>query len=323
MNEGVSVIICCYNSSTRLSKTLSHLADQQISKSLNSELIIVDNNSTDNTGAEASRIWKNLNPELEFKIVEEKIPGLAAARERGVKESKYKYVIFCDDDNWLAPNYVSLAYSLLVENQNFGAVGGQSEAVFEDGFQKPDWFDENEKLYAVGRQATQSMDITESKYYTWGAGMAFRKDLYFKVVNKNFPSLLTDRKGAELTSGGDVEMCLRFILAGYRIYYDERLKFKHFVPTNRVNKDYIERMTAGNEKSYATLDKYYAYINLYVRQQHIKRIVEKVKLIVKVMLRKIGIRKFNKRDCILYNIYLASSDREFKIIKRIYFFSIH
>ncbi|NJN42415.1 MAG: glycosyltransferase [Flammeovirgaceae bacterium] len=60
MEEGVSVIICCYNSSSRIEKTLEHLFQQKTNSRLHWEIILVDNASTDQTKATAIKRWSNL-----------------------------------------------------------------------------------------------------------------------------------------------------------------------------------------------------------------------------------------------------------------------
>jgi hypothetical protein len=57
-------------------------------------------------------------------------PGLAYARRRGVMEAAYEYIVFCDDDNWLAPDYLSIAREILFDPK-VGAAGGQAEPEFE------------------------------------------------------------------------------------------------------------------------------------------------------------------------------------------------
>ena len=100
MMKGVSVIICCYNSSKRLGETLKHLSVQKINDTP-CEIIIVDNASTDNTASLARETWDALGSSIPMRIINESKPGLSHAREAGINASSYTYIIFCDDDNWL------------------------------------------------------------------------------------------------------------------------------------------------------------------------------------------------------------------------------
>lgn len=242
--EGVSVVVCCYNSATRLPETLRHLCSQQVPLSISWEIIVVDNNSTDNTYEVALAIWESFNKAVPFKIVREPKQGLTYARATGVQEAQFEYIIFCDDDNWLEKNYVHYAYCIMNENKKIGVLGGQSEAVCEAD--KPFWFDRFQNAYAVGKPL-QASGIANARTYLAGAGMVIRKCALQLMQQFSFKQLLTDRKGKELSSGGDVELCLVTMFLGYDLYFDERLKFVHFIPVQRLSWKYcVEMMTKGH-----------------------------------------------------------------------------
>jgi len=48
-----------------------------------------------------------------------------------------------------------------------------------------------------------------------------------------------------LSSGGDSELCLVILFLGYELYYDERLRFTHFIPKERLSWSYCVKMLAG------------------------------------------------------------------------------
>ncbi len=111
--EGVSVIICCYNGSSRLPMTLTHLATQRVPKSLKWEVLLIDNASTDGSASIAQKIWDELLPDSElFRIILEPKAGQHFARIRGAKEAQYDLLLFCDDDNWLDPDYIFFSTSV-------------------------------------------------------------------------------------------------------------------------------------------------------------------------------------------------------------------
>ena len=47
----------------------------------------------------------------------------------GIDNAKYEYIIFCDDDNWLNPDYVEISFKKMEQHELAGAMGGDSEAV--------------------------------------------------------------------------------------------------------------------------------------------------------------------------------------------------
>ena len=78
MSETISAIICCYNSVSRIEKTLSALAAQNFPESIQAEAILVDNCSTDGTAELARSVWRRTD--MPLRIVAESRAGLCFAR---------------------------------------------------------------------------------------------------------------------------------------------------------------------------------------------------------------------------------------------------
>ncbi|WP_460957940.1 glycosyltransferase [Spirosoma litoris] len=269
--NGVSVVICCYNSAQRLTKTIEHIVKQEITSAIKWELIIVDNNSTDNTSERANLIWAEYNiTNINFKIVFEEKQGLNNARLKGIAEATYEYILLCDDDNWLCPTYIETAYAIMANNPNIGVLGGFSEPISE--FDLPLWFTTFQYAYAVGAQNLYSGDVS-SRGYLWGAGMIFKKSVFTKLLTSGFRFQVSDRSGSSLECGGDSELCRWFLIAGYQLWYDERLKFKHFIPANRLEKKYVDKIFEGIEVSTKKLIYYDAFIRYGLEPRTLKTIL--------------------------------------------------
>jgi len=244
--EGVSVVISTYNGKARLAETLSHLSKQIISCPI--EIILVDNASTDGTKTFADQWWKaNGIDKIDYKSFKQPIPGKSYAQDMGYSNSKYEYLLVCDDDNWLVSNYVQTAFEIMRKDEQIGALGGWCDAVFED--EKPSWFNTYAKYFAVSKQGIESGDVTNKKGCLYGAGMVIRKS-HWEYLNKlKFKPLLTCRKGNTLASGGDTEYSYVLRLLGYKMWYDERLYFKHYMPKARMNLDYVTRIRKAMSES--------------------------------------------------------------------------
>ena len=247
--NGISVVICCYNSSKRLKETLLHLSRQRVSKNILWEIVVVDNNSTDDTANFANEILTNLGI-TNYKIAFEHEPGLSYARACGIKHSTFDLILFCDDDNWLDENYLSTAAAFMQSNSAIGVIAGMNEGVLET--EAPMWWKEKSSGYAVGKQGEVSGDISYRKY-VWGAGMVIRKNILETLKKTGFQSLLSDRMGNSLSSGGDSEICRWALLMGYKLWYSEELKLKHFISKERLTDDYLKRLIDGHLESYQTL----------------------------------------------------------------------
>jgi len=167
------------------------------------------------------------------------------------------------DDNWLEETYLQIVYELFETNPKIGAIGGQSKIAIESWETIPNWFNTEENAYAVGKQGMYSGDVT-NRLYLWGAGLAIRKHLAERCFDADFPLLLKGREGEKVTAGDDSEICNRLILMGYRLLYDERLQYQHFIPTLRLTEDYLIKMKKGFENSYGVLTLYSECIRVLV-----------------------------------------------------------
>ena len=248
--QGVTIIICCHNGANRLPETIRHIARQRVPPYIPWEVIIVDNGSTDDSALAARLEWQKHRADTYLKIVKEPLLGLSHARARGFKEARYEYMIMCDDDNWLNENYANTVYKILSENPAIGALGGLGKLVFE--VEPPAM--ELSYVFAAGEQAARSGKVPGNKVY--GAGCAVRYSAYHKLIGSGFKSLLTDRRGTELSSGGDYELCLALAILGYEIWYDERLLFTHFITRERLSWDYFLRYAHESSKCFNVLTSY-------------------------------------------------------------------
>ena len=317
--KGISIIICCYNSESRLPKTLEYLSQQTISKDIPVELIIVNNASTDNTKEVALKEWNKYSCHFSFQIIDEEKPGQMFARKRGAQEAQYEYVLFCDDDNWLQSDYLQIAFDLMESDDKIGALGGQSIAVSEIDF--PDWFPEFAEGYAVGKQLEESGDISK-KGLLWGAGMVARNSLLNKVFNSKYPMLIDGRTEGKLISGDDSEICKRILLLGYSLYYDNSLLFYHNISPNRLTLEYKNRLWEGFDISWKILVKYeFVYIEMKKsRKDRMRDISYSFKRILKTKgeAKKYWKTKLLVRIGLLLKMYFVSNDLEYRKILKFY-----
>lgn len=258
--DGISVIICCYNSVKRLSKTLQALAKQQCS--VKWEVLLVDNASDDGGAEFAVGLWKMLKSEISIHLVREPVPGLSHARKTGIQASYYSNILFCDDDNWLSERYVQGMYDILVSDPQTAACGGMGVPMFET--KEPYWFYEYAEAYALGSQKINSENGRILNLY--GAGLALKKSALDELYRSGFDSVLEDRVGKLLSSAGDTELTYALVLLGYRLQCSDELKFFHFLSKERLDMNYLKKLFSafGNDGPVRNL--YYSYVSH--RQSH-------------------------------------------------------
>jgi glycosyltransferase involved in cell wall biosynthesis len=282
-HPGISIIICCYNSVKKLPKTIQHIGFQKVTKDFKWEIIIIDNASKDNTSELAQKVCAEYLIDIPFKIVYESNPGLSNARKRGIREAKFEFLLFCDDDNWLFPDYVQLSFEIMINDHSIGVLGGQSIGEYETS--PPGWFLQNIRSFAIGKQNDNSGDVTYKRGAVWGAGFVVRKSVFEILDGFGFDFILTDRNGDSLSSGGDRELCLIVKNLGYKIYYDENLVLKHFMPSTRFNYPSFLNLSYQNGKSSFVNDVYNGHVRIFGLYFFTNLFITSSKLIAVIFLR--------------------------------------
>ncbi len=120
----ISVIIPTYNRSKMLIETLDSIKNQ---KYKNVEIIIVNDNSADNTTEMVNEYIKN-NPVLNIiYIINEVGKGAGLTRKTGYLKATGEYVIFCDDDDLYIDNdFFNKSVDVLNKNKNISFVSSNS-----------------------------------------------------------------------------------------------------------------------------------------------------------------------------------------------------
>ncbi|WP_257666455.1 glycosyltransferase family 2 protein [Parapedobacter tibetensis] len=262
LERGMSVILCTHNGAKNLPDTLRHLAAQQLPATIPWELVFVDNASTDESTTIAQAEWTKFGG-LSSRLVHlrEGRSGKYYALQAAMKRARYAYFVICDDDNWLAPDYLYKTVALLDAHPEVGAVGGQGIPVTEENQPLPEWFDRYQEGYAVGPQGKQTGDVTY-KGHLWGAGLGSRTALYRAIYNK-YPSFLLQLNNLSLMSTEDSEYCLRLVLRGYKLYYDDTLVYRHLIPSRKLTGSFIDDLYKRHHASYAVNGKYFLAMKIY------------------------------------------------------------
>lgn len=242
--DGVSLVIITYNGNERLLPTLTHLAHQK-NIHFNFEIILIDNNSNDDTSEKAKKIWQELGAPFDFRVLLEATPGQMYARKRGVNEASYRYMLYCDDDNWLCEDYVSTAYSTIVKDSQIAAVGGKGIMEYEAGFDVPHWMKEYEHNFGTGAQGEKDGDTTNDKGCLYTAGTLLDIKWLDKLYSMNFTPSLIGRDSKSLVGGEDTELTFALKLIGGKLYYSSKMTFKHFMPASRINWEYLKKLYLG------------------------------------------------------------------------------
>jgi len=228
----VTVIVCSHNPrEPYIQRVIQSLASQTFQ---NWELIVVDN-ASDTPLVDLLRIPERLN----FKIVSEGRLGLTYARLRGITEANGDLLVFVDDDNVLAPDYLAIAAQIAKERPYIAAFGGSIVGEYEK--EVPQEMLELLPYLAVSPVSGDSWGNSITSYPP-GAGLCLRAEVakfYFEEVLQNASRLKLDRKGASLVSGGDTDIILTALENGYGVGRFKNLHLTHLIPATRLQWPYL------------------------------------------------------------------------------------
>ena len=247
----LSVIISTHNPDVgRLNRALHALAKQSLDPGL-WETVLVDNASVPSLALsqlDSSILTSNIRIVTETKL------GLTSARRRGFMETDSEILVMVDDDNILHQDYLKNVLSIFAHHGRVGAIGGRSEPEFESA--PPSWVREFDDLLAcrdlghLPLLAKMELDKAgQLRVYPGcapiGAGMALRRRACAGWLLKNESSLLSDRKGTELTSGGDNDIIFSILEQEWEVGYFPELSLIHLIPSARANKGYLAKLNRG------------------------------------------------------------------------------
>lgn len=218
----VSIIVCTYNRSEILKYCLDSLEKQSADKSLY-EVIVVDNNSTDDTKEVVEGYCgRNSN----FRYVFERDQGLSHARNRGAKEAKAEWVGYVDDDARCLQDYVEKTIRIIDEDK-FDCFGGRYIA----------WFKENPPKWLIRMNVGSAPIVMEKTgvlptQHLSGTSIFIRKDVFDIAGGFN---VNLGVKGNKRGYGEETELVDKIRNAGYLIGYSPDLTVEHLVNTLKFN----------------------------------------------------------------------------------------
>jgi glycosyltransferase involved in cell wall biosynthesis len=241
------VAVCTHNPNPEfLSETLDALAQQTLAQE-DWDLLLVDNASTTATAREADLSW---HPRA--RCISEPEPGLTAARRRVIQvaiEAKVQTILFVDDDNILAPNFLERGLALGAEYPRLGCWGGQLIPRFEQ--MPPEWLVPLKKYLALFELEA---DIISEKFegnhdiFPAGAGMFMRIELatrYAEAMALHPLRRLLGVNGKDPMRGEDTDIGLFALAEGWQVARFGDLRLTHITPAGRVTVEYVARVLEG------------------------------------------------------------------------------
>lgn len=228
----ITIILCTYNRWQSLAKALESVAGSCLPESIQWEVLVVDNNSTDRT-REIVEGFCSRYPGR-FRYLFEPRPGKSHALNTGIRDARGEILAFMDDDVRVEPTWLANLTTVLYEGEYAGA-GGR---VLPDwNCTPPEWLPRVDCLaqgpLVVFDLGSEFRPLHEPPV---GTNMAFRKAMFDKYGA--FRADLGPRPGNEIR-GEDTEFASRLLDAGERLRYVPSAVVYHPVPQYRLRKKYF------------------------------------------------------------------------------------
>ena len=237
----ISAIIATYNREKYIPGVLESLLKQTLDKNL-FEIIIVDNNCTDNT-QNICRKYIEDHKELNIRYIFETQQGLSHARNCGINNSGTDLITFVDDDAFLSENFLKTCVQYFEKNPSVHAIGGKILLNYEG--EKPRWASVYlESLFGYFNLGDKEKAFEGGKYPR-GSNMTFRKKVFLThgLFNTNL-----GRTGNNLLGSEEKELFDRLNKTEKVIYVPEALVY-HFVSIERTTKTFVQNQAIGIGKS--------------------------------------------------------------------------
>jgi glycosyltransferase involved in cell wall biosynthesis len=220
-----------------LGQTLASLSAQRLPAGLETECIVVDNNSTDRTPAVVDEAAARAP--FPVRRVFEARPGSSFARNRAVDEAAGDFILFIDDDAVAEPDWAALMIAA-IERRGLAAACGMVLPRWEVA--PPRWL--GRSLYV--RYAVHDRDAIEAEppaaaevlrnYFSANTG--FRRDCFTRYGRFREDLGVV---GGNPISGEDTELFARIIERGGAMGFVPEARVFHLVPAGRMNRSYLLR----------------------------------------------------------------------------------
>lgn len=178
----VSVVIPTFNRSSLIYKTLDSLLEQDYPKE-DFEVIVVDNNSSDNTEEALRAYIDNHRGQVNLQYTKELRQGDGYARNSGAAIARGEYLLFCDDDSLFDTNWISCMAGILDMYPTVAMVGTRILIKWDE--QPASWVHNYEYLLGKSTHGSRGYIISSEGFSIANGSLGVRRDVFYQVGGNN------------------------------------------------------------------------------------------------------------------------------------------
>ena len=248
-----TILIATYNRARLLGETLDSLRQLRIRPGRQWEVLVVDNNSSDDTRAVVEQRVAGFRVPLRYLF--EGRQGRSSALNAGIAASNGEVIAMTDDDVIVDERWLDAACDVLLEKDSgIAYAGGPVEPIWE--IEPPAWLDLTRGdlwgTIAIQDHGDRPFVYEEARRVPLGANMAARRSLFAAIGS--FRADL-GRSSGRLVLGQEVpELLMRARAAGLRGMYLPAMRVRHHIPAKRLTREYFRRWWFGKGVSRSGMD---------------------------------------------------------------------
>jgi glycosyltransferase involved in cell wall biosynthesis len=234
----LSVVICTWNRCELLRLTLERLTELEVPGGAEWELLVVNNNSTDDTDSVITSFLER----LPLRALREPTPGKSHALNTAVREAQGDYLVFTDDDVLVHRDWL-VAYAAAFQRWPDSAVfGGPIEPWF--AVPPPPWLG---RVFHQVEYAYAALDLgPEPRPFAghdvpFGANMAVRRQ---EQLRYRYDPALGPRPGSGLR-GEEITLVKQMLKDGITGWWVPEARVQHHVPAHRQSVRFIREWYRG------------------------------------------------------------------------------
>jgi glucosyl-dolichyl phosphate glucuronosyltransferase len=225
----ITVVLCTYNRCETLAKALRSVAMSKVPESLGWEVLVVDNNSDDQTWNVVDEYCTEFPGR--FRYLFESQPGKSHALNSGIEAARGQLLAFMDDDVIVEPMWLQNLTARMHDGKWAGCGG---PILPQWTCSPPSWLPRVLAPLAVFYIGFQAGPLTESPF---GTNMAYRREMFEKYGG--FRTDLGPRPGGDIQHSEDAEFGNRLLAAGEHLWYEPSAIVYHPVARDRLEKEYF------------------------------------------------------------------------------------
>lgn len=218
----ISIVICTYNRADLLADALQTVCQQTLDQT-QYEVIVVDNNSTDNTSAVTQRFQQRY-PHVRYLFAAQ--PGNSYARNVGWQHAQGQFVAFIDDDCKVPPTWLMKAKTI-IETMAPGVFGGPFYGFYNSP--KSAWYKDEYGAYVL----TDLPRIQQDPEELAAGNLFIRRDVLQRVDGFTPELGITENRRGY---GEETALLhqIRLIMPKLLVYYDPELFVHHLVRAEKM-----------------------------------------------------------------------------------------